>query len=63
MKYPLKRLLPRYLILIVFMLVVLVPIWDMFTNAFKTSAEVRGGPFSLPSDWSLANFSKILQRN
>ncbi|HOU00667.1 MAG TPA: carbohydrate ABC transporter permease [Anaerolineaceae bacterium] len=58
MKYPWKKLFPRYLILIVFMLVVLVPIWGMFTSAFKTSTEVMGGPFSLPSDWSLANFEQ-----
>ncbi len=58
MKYPWKNLLPRYLILIVFMLVVLVPIWGMFTSAFKTSTEVMEGPFSLPSDWSLDNFEQ-----
>ncbi len=58
MKYPWKNLLPRYLILIVFMLVVLVPIWGMFTSAFKTSTEVMEGPFSLPSDWSLYNFEQ-----
>ncbi|MEN6530879.1 MAG: carbohydrate ABC transporter permease [Anaerolineaceae bacterium] len=58
MKYPWKKLLPRYLILIVFMLVVLVPIWGMFTSAFKTSTEVMEGPFSLPSDWRLTNFEQ-----
>jgi raffinose/stachyose/melibiose transport system permease protein len=58
MKYPWKKLVPRYLILLVFMLVVLVPIWGMFTSAFKTSTEVMSGPFSLPSQWSLQNFEQ-----
>ena len=58
MKYPWKKLLPRYVILVVFMLVVLVPIWGMFTSAFKTSTEVMEGPFSMPSVWSLENFEQ-----
>lgn len=57
-KYPWKKLLPRYLILIVFMLVVLVPVWGMFTSAFKTSTEVIEGHFSLPTQWSLNNFEQ-----
>jgi len=61
MKFPWKNLLPRYLILVVFMLVVLIPIWGMFTSAFKTSTEVMGGPFSLPSNWSLENFEQAWQ--
>ena len=58
MKYPWKKLLPRYLILVVFMLVILVPIWGMFTSAFKTSADVMEGPFSLPNVWSMENFEQ-----
>jgi len=58
MKYPWKKLLPRYLILVVFMLVILVPIWGMFTSAFKTSADVMEGPFSLPNVWSLEKFEQ-----
>lgn len=58
MRYPWKKLLPRYLILMVFMLLVLLPLWGMFTSAFKTGVEVMAGPFSLPREWSLQNFEQ-----
>lgn len=58
MRQPRHQLLLRYLVLIVFMLVVLIPIWGLFSSAFKTSTEVMEGPFSLPVDWSLTNFAE-----
>jgi len=58
MKYPWKKLLPRYIVLIVFTLVVLIPIWGLLTSAFKTSTEVMEGPFSLPSSLSFSNFEQ-----
>lgn len=58
MRYPWKKLAFRYLILLVFMLAVLVPIWGLFTSAFKSSAEVTQAPFSLPADWSWTNFQQ-----
>ncbi|NLE84193.1 MAG: carbohydrate ABC transporter permease [Chloroflexi bacterium] len=51
-----KNLLPRYLVLIVFMLIVLLPIWGMIASAFKTGTEVATSPFSLPENWTLQNF-------
>ena len=51
-----KNLLPRYLVLIIFMLIVLLPVWGMFTSAFKTGTEVAASPFSLPENWTFENF-------
>lgn len=51
-----KRLLPRYLVLIIFMLIVMLPIWGMLMSAFKSNVETASSPFSLPQDWTLENF-------
>ncbi|MFZ3071454.1 MAG: carbohydrate ABC transporter permease [Anaerolineaceae bacterium] len=56
MKYHWKSLLPRYLVLTVFMLLVLVPISGIILSAFKTDTQVIQGPFSLPTTWNIENF-------
>lgn len=58
MKYKWKSLLPRYLLLTIFMLVVLVPISGIVLSAFKTDTEVIQGPFSLPTNWGFDNFER-----
>ncbi|MFZ3150333.1 MAG: carbohydrate ABC transporter permease [Anaerolineaceae bacterium] len=58
MKYKWKSLLPRYLLLTIFMLVVLVPISGIVLSAFKTDTEVIQGPFSLPTNWNFDNFER-----
>ena len=56
-----KTLLPRYLLLTLFMLVVLVPLSGVVLSAFKTDIEVIQGPFSLPETWQLDNFIQAWQ--
>ncbi len=56
-----KTLLPRYLLLTLFMLVVLVPLSGVVLSAFKTDIEVIQGPFSLPENWRLDNFIQAWQ--
>ena len=51
-----KRLLPRYLVLTIFMLIVLLPVWGMLMSAFKTDTQITTSPFSLPEKWTLENF-------
>ena len=51
-----KQLLPRYLVLTVFMLIVLLPVWGMLMSAFKTDTQIASSPFSLPETWTLENF-------
>ncbi|MDD2522441.1 MAG: carbohydrate ABC transporter permease [Anaerolineaceae bacterium] len=53
-----KRLLPRYLVLIVFMLIVLLPIWGMLMSAFKTDTQIASSPFTLPETLTLENFKQ-----
>ena len=51
-----KQLLPRYLILTIFMLIVLLPVWGMLMSAFKTDTQIASSPFSPPETWTLDNF-------
>ena len=56
-----KNLLPRYLLLTLFMLTVLIPLSGVVLSAFKTDIEVIQGPFSLPETWQLDNFIQAWQ--
>jgi len=56
-----KTFLPRYLLLALFMLVVLIPLSGVVLSAFKTDIEVIRGPFSLPETWRLDNFIQAWQ--
>jgi raffinose/stachyose/melibiose transport system permease protein len=52
------NLLPRYVVLTLFMLLVLVPISGLFMSAFKTDSQIIRGPFSLPTTFNLDNFER-----
>lgn len=52
------RLIPNYLLLTVFLLIVLLPILGIVLSAFKTDAEIIEGPFSLPSEWNVGSFKQ-----
>ncbi len=53
-----KKLLPRYIILTIFMLIVLLPIWGMLNSAFKSDSQIVSSPFGLPENWTFENFQK-----
>lgn len=52
------RLLPNYLLLGMFLLVVLLPILGITLSAFKTDAEILKGPFSPPAHLSFDSFAR-----
>lgn len=56
MKTTWRNLLPRYVVLTLLMLLVLLPISGLFLSAFKTDTQIIQGPFSLPSTLNLDNF-------
>lgn len=58
MKLRWNKLIPRYLILTVFMLIVCIPIWGALMSAFKADSELLSSPFSLPQTWTLENFKE-----
>lgn len=53
----------KYVILIFFSLLVLIPLVVTVLGGFKTNPELFLSPFSLPSRWIPENYLKILQLN
>lgn len=51
-----KSLLPKYILLTIFLLVVLIPIIGLVFSAFKTDAEVVAGPLAPPSSLRFDSF-------
>ncbi len=52
------RLLPTYLLLTLFLLVILLPIFGLVMSAFKTDAEVIKGPLALPEQIRFDSFEQ-----
>lgn len=53
-----QRLLPNYLLLSLFLLLILVPIIGLVFSAFKTDTEVIKGPLALPEQLRLDSFKE-----
>ncbi len=53
----LLRRIPIYAFLILFLLIVALPFISISLAAFKTSAELTRGAFTLPAEWRWSNFS------
>jgi raffinose/stachyose/melibiose transport system permease protein len=51
----------KYIILIFFSLLVLIPLIVTFLGGFKSSGELLLSPFSLPEEWQVQNYISILQ--
>jgi raffinose/stachyose/melibiose transport system permease protein len=52
------RLLPNYILLGLFLMIILLPIVGLVFSAFKTDTEVIKGPLTLPSELRLDSFEK-----
>jgi raffinose/stachyose/melibiose transport system permease protein len=50
------RLIPNYVLLTIFLLIILLPILGIILSAFKTDMEIIKGPFSLPTNFRLESF-------
>ena len=55
-----QRHIGYHIAMIVWSLVVVVPVWILIVNTFKTKREIYGNPFGLPSQWTLENYRYIL---
>ena len=54
----LARLLPNYIILSLFLMIILLPIIGLVLSAFKTDTEVIKGPLTLPTELRLDSFER-----
>ncbi|MGP1490292.1 MAG: carbohydrate ABC transporter permease [Treponema sp.] len=51
----------HYVVLSIWSVIVLLPIWTMLINSFKTKYDIYEAPFSLPKKWIFENYRSVLQ--
>lgn len=65
MKFPSKtirfRHLPSQLVMILWSLIALFPIWVMLVNSLKTRFAIYDNPFGIPETFNFSNYSAVLQ--
>ncbi|MDR3336158.1 MAG: carbohydrate ABC transporter permease [Treponema sp.] len=52
--------IPSHIILIVWSLVVIFPLWVMVINSFKDRLSIYQSPFGIPEKWNVSNYSAVL---
>jgi raffinose/stachyose/melibiose transport system permease protein len=53
--------IPAHIVLAVWSLLVLFPLWVMVINSFKDRLSIYQNPFGLPGKWNIANYSGVLK--
>lgn len=51
----------HHIVLSIWSVIVLLPIWTMLINSFKTKYDIYEAPFSLPKKWIFENYQSVLQ--
>lgn len=51
----------HYTLLSIWAVIVILPIWTMIINSFKTKYDIYEAPFSLPKKWIFENYHSVLQ--
>ncbi|MEG1525065.1 MAG: carbohydrate ABC transporter permease [Clostridia bacterium] len=52
--------IPSHIILCLWSVVVLFPIWVMIVNSFKDRLSIYSNPYGLPEKWNFSNYSEVL---
>ena len=50
-----------HIIMIIWSLVAMVPVWILIINTFKNKREIYSNPFGLPQSWTFDNYSYVLR--
>lgn len=53
--------IPSHVLMLAWMLVVLIPVYLLVSNALKTKRAMYENPFGLPSPLTLENFQSVIQ--
>jgi raffinose/stachyose/melibiose transport system permease protein len=56
-----QRHIPAHILLIVWSILVLFPLWVMVVNSFKTRLSIYSNPFWLPQKWNFSNYIMIFK--
>ena len=52
--------IPTHIILILWSVIAMFPVWILLINTLKTKKEIYGNPFGLPSIWTLDNYKGVI---
>ncbi len=52
--------IPSHIVLILWSLIVLFPLWILIINTLKVKKEIYGNPFGIPSTWTLENYQYVM---
>jgi raffinose/stachyose/melibiose transport system permease protein len=55
-----SRRIASHIVLIIWSLIVLFPLWVMFINSFKDRLSIYQNPFGFPKKWNFINYSAVL---
>ena len=50
-----------HIIMIIWSLVAMTPVWILIINTFKNKREIYSNPFGLPQSWTFDNYSYVLR--
>jgi len=56
-----NRHIPSHIVLSLYALIVLFPLYVMLAGSFKTKLSIYTNPFGLPTKWNFANYTDVLQ--
>jgi raffinose/stachyose/melibiose transport system permease protein len=55
-----NRLIPAHIILTLWSLIAIVPLWIMLIDSFKDRLSIYQNPFGLPKKWNVSNYTTII---
>lgn len=53
--------IPSHIVLVLWCVVALLPIWILLINSFKTRIDIYANPFWLPPTWTMDNFAAVFK--
>ncbi len=52
--------IPSHILLIIWSLIAMFPVWILLINTFKTRKDIYGNPFGIPEGWTLENYRSVM---
>lgn len=56
-----NRNIASHIVMVIWCIIVLFPIWVLIINSFKTRLTIYNNPFWIPSKWNFSNYSAVFQ--
>lgn len=51
--------IPSHIVLVIWSLIAMFPVWILLVNTFKTRKDIYGNPFGIPASWTLENYRSV----